>query len=155
MLADVDVSNNGDAGIQGISSALDISGGTVEANARLGVETFVDPIGGGTSQLSISGTRVCGNRGSGVGPQDTTVVLTDATLCTNTADGLHQTGGTLQMLRTSAEDNQGRGLSVNAAGQATLQDSMVSDNGDNGAQIPSECSTIGPESCHKLAVGLT
>ncbi len=133
--ANVVLSNNTDAGLQGISSSMSMSGGAIEGNTRLGIETFVDSTYGGTSQLGLSGTRVCNNQGPGVRPQDTAVSLTDVTLCRNAQEGLRQSGGTVQIVRAVVSENGSKGLAVSGASQLLLQDAAVANNRDNGVQV--------------------
>ena len=128
------VLNNIDVGVQGISSALSVSGARIESNG-IGIQAFVDPVQKGSNQVTVSSTRVCGSHDAGIDAQDTAVSLTDVTLCTNGQEGLHQKGGSLQMLRGTVTQNLNRGISVDSADQTDVNDAAVYANDDNGIQI--------------------
>ena len=134
-LTGVTIVNNSDVGVQGASSAVNIVGGRVEGSTHWGVNAFVDSITLGSSELAVTGTRICNNQGVGLNAQDTAVTLTDMTLCANANDGLRQKGGAAYTLRTTVTGNQGKGLTFNSANPVVVRDARVGANADNGVQI--------------------
>ncbi len=135
-LTAVTVVNNGDVGIQGISSPVTVSGGDVENNAGVGIEYVPTAGTQDIGQLAVASTRVCNNQGQGLYAQNATVTLSDVTVCGNTKDGLeHKGGGSAQIVRATVTQNQNKGLSIENVSQVAVQDSTIESNGDNGVQV--------------------
>jgi parallel beta-helix repeat protein len=134
VLTRVVASDNLDGGVQAVSSSVSLSGGSVEANARVGIEALlgVDNV---PSDLTVTGTQVCRNKGAGVRAQDSATMLDKATLCANAQEGIRQIGGAVRLTGTTVTQNQTRGLSVSDADSVQLQGGAVGNNGDNGVQI--------------------
>src|SRR5262249_17514973 len=95
----VTITGNGQGGVPSVSSSVDMSTGAVSGNMQVGIDCLIDSVRGGTGELAVDGTQVCGNQGPGIRAADTVVTLTDVTLCANTAEGLRQTDGTAQLVR--------------------------------------------------------
>jgi parallel beta-helix repeat protein len=134
-LQDVQVSNNGDAGVQGLSSSVSIAGGEVEGNIRVGIECLIDAVSHGPAALGLTRTRVCNNQGFGVQTQNAAVQVSDVTVCANAQTGLRLSGGSAQVVRVTAAQNRGKGISVDGENQLLVQDATISGNSDNGLQI--------------------
>ena len=134
-LTRVSVTNNVNTGVQGLSSAVTLTSGTVENNSGIGIDSIVDTSNGGATQLTLDGTRVCSNQGQGIHAQDSTVMLSNAMLCLNAQEGLRQTGGSLQLVVATVTQNQGRGLAISGVDHFTSQGLQIDHNGDAGVWL--------------------
>jgi parallel beta-helix repeat protein len=136
LVRDVVVTGNTDVGVQGVSSTVDISGGRVEGS-QVGIQVFVDPTSREPNDLAVTGTRICGHAGPGIDAQDSTVSVSDTTLCENGRDGLRQTGGSLRITGGAAVQNQGKGVTVSDAEQVAMGNMVLRQNQANGVQVES------------------
>ena len=128
-LATVGVANNGKDGLQLLSATFaTLSDCELSSNNGNGLSVQL-------TDATISECTMQKNRASGISAQAATLTLTDTRLMNNTFDGLRQSGGSADLVRTTAELNGGKGITISFAGHVVVSNSTVRQNADNGLQV--------------------